>query len=722
MLFTHDTGKSATQVVIALAELFGVKQSRMKENHAKALGFKSYNGLVSAIKSQPVTIDFPSYYSNLIKAVKEKHGTTLTWDSSDEAYGIIEEFCLVMKSDWSLYRINFQIIGVEGDFTGMWLEDVDTDAPYYLSDYLYELGLVNEVPYLQFMGTFSNCIDPDDFRSENILRGSEDTCFVLSTLSPSYEGGSANGYYTSGYGSLYIRSQTAINNLTEISTTDCFAVTDIYGRDVYLKLIDVKSATCPPNPYTDEQENLIGSVDSYEDSSHEILPLTFDASLEMAIKGNRGVLPQIYADGDYSQLDELMGSSISFDINVEQKTIQIECSRLLQYQYLGWGYMQELAFLPRRLTRIIEKSAEFKDYKLLYTYGGEAPSSTVLDDQIVVFHDTTMSILSRMGIDPQLLYEAGRSKEKLSAISARMLVDKRLNAINSLEELIQTLKSLGVTSIGVNELREWSTGDLVMNSFVGYNSANERVTFFEVVSVEGYCDHYQELKDYFNANLEVGLKVMNVYEDECECEFAKVGPYDHEEVLELPNAPESKKLGYMCLKLDILNPDLTQLLKMKTVPDTLLTDIFSYGGLPLDSFSITPPILIPDGQEHELIEAAIKHAHIKRIDNQRDMSRFTSTLRLFGAKAHEQTFPRRGLLMMVVFPDVADLLIKEYKAEMRLYNGALMPVPSANMNNIRHSLGCEGLRDIVYTDSYSSSESEDISSIMKSFDSLSRNK
>lgn len=85
--------KDSTAISHELSQIFPVKQSRMRDNLAKSLGFNSYNALVAQIKVSPIEFDPIDIYEKLKDVLYERHQCIFEDDTYERLTDIFTNHC-----------------------------------------------------------------------------------------------------------------------------------------------------------------------------------------------------------------------------------------------------------------------------------------------------------------------------------------------------------------------------------------------------------------------------------------------------------------------------------------------------------------------------------------------------------------------------------------------------------------------------------------------------
>ncbi|MEZ8292406.1 hypothetical protein AB6D11_00985 [Vibrio splendidus] len=140
-----------TQFHFDLAQHWPLKLSKLKELSAQALGFTTYNGLIAAIKHQPVWFDANMWHQSLMELAHSKHGldkSRLSEASELFAEQHLSDFesCYFSANSVHYLQFTMQISGLSGLADE---EDLDEVClTFGLKDELEETGL-SVVNYLQ---------------------------------------------------------------------------------------------------------------------------------------------------------------------------------------------------------------------------------------------------------------------------------------------------------------------------------------------------------------------------------------------------------------------------------------------------------------------------------------------------------------------------------------------------------------------------------------------
>ena len=88
----HDGKTDLNKITHSLKDILKIKLTRARERHAAAMGFNSYNHLISSIKKQETTsIAFEIYFNSLSEQLEENHHTILTPEQKQSVESLLIE-------------------------------------------------------------------------------------------------------------------------------------------------------------------------------------------------------------------------------------------------------------------------------------------------------------------------------------------------------------------------------------------------------------------------------------------------------------------------------------------------------------------------------------------------------------------------------------------------------------------------------------------------------
>lgn len=526
-LYTHRTASDVTSLVVKLSELLPVKLSRMKENHANALGFKSYNALMAHVKKDFVIFELEYYLSDLSYILKNKHGTPIEPDRHSELLQILNAFLKennpCPQAYRSLYQIDFKVLENKDrfrsrtlDYAGSPMEGLLSDKEYpLLSEYLFSKGII-ESNTLDLQGIFSDetgCdrmpIDYSDdylFRKNNIL--------VVFSSKETYEDVECPSRQLSGYGSIFIRSNSD-EDIEELNPSQFFtahavaneATFKIQIRDVYRHDI---------NYVPKELNGNLTYKSCVEADLDEVRVADWDKSLEYLIDDEGLHIPLYGYDGAFFDEELSHGAGyceVSFNHTEKLITISSPCFMRI-FDYVGWEYAQDLSLIPTELMNTINQYPNLRDYRVCYRDNTDHLSYSAYPDQIVLLYDFAEALVKKKGFEvPTTDLYFSDNERYLECAKEYKAIRESLSNLEGTDGLIDLLKFAGVHSIAINYLVRNDDGIMVANSFAAYSKEGELITVFEIRSMRGYNDLFTSIIDSMNDALEGGAKVVMELED-----------------------------------------------------------------------------------------------------------------------------------------------------------------------------------------------------------------
>ncbi len=511
------TKHDATQMVVHLTRLSGLKQTKVREQFANTLGYRSYNGLLGALAKAPIAFYFQDFILPFEEFVfaRTKKAASPSLTSPDwwiKNYG----HSPVAFSDQvvGFHLLRLRIVGCDSE-SGPFTFAGETGSKLLIEEVI-DSGLVNESSPL-FRADEDLCIESTS--QQHLWGGSESIPMPSSFIDKSYnfvlssepEIGIPDTCLTLGFLALYIPTNTIP---TSPSAFELGQTYEVYSKG---------SESRPPVKY------IVAA------NSIEYIPLPKSSSLDENSMVGIALAPcSAYRAGETGT--PTLHAPFPHNIFEKVDHLELEAGELMPFQLTDNNGLYQadsehisscpLSFQRARGRKGVRFAYEsFLSVRCLFGDGISQYRKVVNEAFGAVIrwgrsrgHDVSVTL---MGDDRCVAALGG-----LGIYSMNKNAAPYKGAESGLHQFADALKSSGVTKVRANELIDPVSGQLLSMTLCAYDASSREKDRLHVESVHGYGLEYEVLKEAIQSTLLGGFEVSNVYEHEPPLEALPFS-YDH---------------------------------------------------------------------------------------------------------------------------------------------------------------------------------------------------
>lgn len=702
-MYAHRTTDDVTLLVNKIAEETAINPQIVKDAHAASLGFDSIDELLQRIQHNFIIFELISYTYDVTDILREKYSCDINqeWLEATLAPHLTKNNACP-EAYKSLYQIDFKVVGYETEHIGVNLsiaaEDKETQS---LPEHLHSIGIIEEAninPFGKFSEDVDLVYDTLDLSDDEIF--SNDSLIVFGSKE---DGDSCSSVrLLSGYGTLLIRSRSE-EDVKNINPNDIYLIQndkpESYVCKIQLREIVRHPVSIVPSSLIG---NLVNKDDEISDVPHDLSIANWDKSLNYIVEDEGDFIFTFAQNGEFRLNEGGFFSEYDATVNHEDKKITISSPSFMSLidNDLGWSYCQALSTVPAELERAFSHSLKFRDYSIHHKDTTEHISFSPYPDQIIQLYDLDDLLIEKrnIGLLSRELYQQNPEKWQKTRL-IHIALKNLLARLSSVEEFIPLLKEVGVFSVSINHLVRHYDGDMVANSFAGYDKEGALITVFQVRSIGGYSENYSAIIDSLNAGLEGGAKALN--ELEYNWDTHDFDDYDYLElpsILELAEPITKHRIPYINLILDDKSYDVAQSLYRgfgEGIDKSVLEPLFPALHINKDKIAIIPPLYLPYSNKDEIITEAIGAIGVTTIENEDSLRAFRERMKNF----YPLTNGVEVVLCMPILIDTTDADILELTLRhMFTFNGELR-MSEEGLKLVGEKIGVPNLKAAYYTDS-----------------------
>lgn len=702
-MYAHRTTEDVTVLINKIADETAINHQIVRDAHAESLGFDSIDELLQRVQHNFIIFDLISYTYAVTEILRDKYSCDINQEWLEATLSLHltkNNECPELYK--SLYQIDFKVVGYETECEEVSLSIADEDKETQsLSEFLHSIGIIEETnisPFGKFSEDIDLVYDTLDLSDDEIF--SNDSLIVFGAKE---DGDSCSSIrLLSGYGTLLVRSRSE-EDIKNINQNDIYLIhndePEFYVCKIQLREIVRHPVSIVPSSLID---NLVNKSGEISEAPYDLSIVNWDKSLNYIVEDEGDFMFIFGQDGEFRENSDCFVSEYCATVNHEDKKITISSPSFMSLidNGLDWDYCQALSKVPAELDRAFLRNLKFRDYSIHHKDTTEHISFSPYPDQIIQLYDLHDLLIEKRNIG--LLSRGLRQQNPDKWQKTRLIhiaLKNLLAHLSSVEEFIPLLKEVGVYSVSINHLVRHYDGDMVANSFAGYDKEGGLITVFQVRSIGGYTQNYSAIIDSLNAGLNGGAKALNELEYNWDTHSFDNNAYlDLPSVLELAGPITKHRIPYINLILDDKSHDVAESLSRgfgEGIDKSILESLFPALHIRKDKIAIIPPLYLPYSNKDEIIIEAIEAIGVTTIENEDSLRALRERMKNF----YPLTNGVEVVLCMPILLDTTDADILELTLRhMFSVNGALL-TPEEGLKLVGEKIGVPNLKAAYYTDS-----------------------
>lgn len=476
----------SSQLVSALTKILPVKNTTMREVHAKSMGFKSNNALCARLKKGPLSY-YKEYYLEDFYEHLGRFGVNLD-GISDKVDNILSS--LVLAASQSKY------IALTVLFT-KWNNEIDG----YTSDSIIDIKQIQSNSVEITSDNFNEVLYYPDYGIEYIDISSviNNECSMFVPVFHTETEAEFPMMY--GVGVVLVKQHGEVIETIkdELINGDSLLVIENDSGWCESKVLKIEEIGLYSGN-VDEDSNCADAMFDY-DHYYFGHTLNINTLLSLALETNPSeiITPVISKwGGRYAEPNYRSDRQPSVYIDHKSKSIVIN-AHLFPYLRMNydWKNITQVSSVHRDIVYKIELSQLLKGYQAHYVDA---------DNEAIISLGKYASLS---------IYELKEAQSDVYNEFASKLGFGRGWSLetHTAEWFAKSLADLGVDHVLSNELIENNGGDLINSVYVGFDKDGNEVITFQYLSMYGYDSKYYELVDALKTYLPRGFMVNQVLED-----------------------------------------------------------------------------------------------------------------------------------------------------------------------------------------------------------------